>query len=173
MDRRADGSADDPQTQVGVSEEAVPDPPRGAGGLAPHAGDAPGDAGVPVREAPEADLGPDEQAEGLTPDLLRALRRLRNYDLDVLVAAIPAPDGDTRYWLTFGDLRALTEFAVAERVRANRAARDAADVRDLLDAVREELKDLRERYAELATERDVLAVELDEARGPAGRPVAP
>lgn len=165
MDRRADGSADDPQAQAGVPQEAVPDPPRGAGGPAPHAGDAPGDAGVPVREAPEGDLAPDEQDERLTPDLLRALRRLRNYDLDVLVAAIPAPDGDTRYWLTFGDLRALAELGITERARANRAARDAADVRDLLDAVREELEDLRERYAELAMERDVLAVELYEARG--------
>jgi hypothetical protein len=117
------------------------------------------------------DTRPDGDLEELVLALLRVLDHFRDCDPDALLASIAMPgagahwndhDGAT-HWLTYGDLRALAEGLVAERARANRAARYAADSSDMLDAVREELEDLRERYAGLATERDMLSAALDEA----------
>lgn len=104
-----------------------------------------------------------EYVDALTSALLHVLDQFRDCDPDALIAAVAAPGGGV-YRLTYGNLRALARAVAAERARANRAARDAADARDLLDTLRTELEDLRERYADLATERDVLSAELDEAR---------
>lgn len=107
----------------------------------------------------------DEDVDALTSVLLHVLDQFRDCDPDALIAAVAAPDGGA-HRLTYGNLRSLARAVVDERARANRAARDAADARDLLDTLRIELEDLRERYADLATERDVLSAELDEARRP-------
>lgn len=101
---------------------------------------------------------------GPTEALLLVLDRFRDCDPSATFAAVADSAGGAAR-LTYGDLRHLADRLVADRDRANRASRDAADSRDLLDDLRAELEDLRERYAELAAERDELSVRLDGEAG--------
>jgi hypothetical protein len=104
-----------------------------------------------------------EYVDALTFSLLHVLDQFRDFDSNALVAAVAAPGGGT-YRLTYGNLRDLARAVIDERARANRAAREAADARDRLDTLRTESEKLRQQCADLLIERDVLTMELDEAR---------
>lgn len=79
----------------------------------------------------------------------------------IAVVAVGSHDTAT---LTHGDLRRLAADLIHERARANESARALADLRDERDAALDELGAVQERFAELATERDVLTVRLEDAR---------